>query len=171
MRTICVKEAKCHVVNLPRVNYKQFCKKLALKRRVLDMAIRFSVRMGIPVFLVGHPGVGKSLMLNSALPGRVIDARELLVAQGWETPAMFSPEYVPAGPVGVDETGYFDKNSLLACADDFKKRGVAFATQRLEDATSIADELQISRAWVIYLGEPAHFKREYENLPYWYSAE
>ncbi|WP_272680523.1 MULTISPECIES: hypothetical protein [Providencia] len=99
-------------------------------------------------------------MLNSALPGRVTDARELMVTQDWEMPAMFSTEYVPAGPVGIDETVYFDKDSLLACADEFKNRGVAFAIQRLDDAISVASELQISRAWFIYLGEPEHFKRE-----------
>jgi hypothetical protein len=45
--------------------------------------------MGFTVGLVGYPAVGKSYLLARTLPEGIIDGRELVEKNNWETPVPF----------------------------------------------------------------------------------
>jgi hypothetical protein len=65
----------------------------------------------------------KSYLIERTLPGRIIDARLLLVKNDWHGPVPFSLRGAKPGPVGIDESSSFSEETLRQNAENLKEEG------------------------------------------------
>jgi hypothetical protein len=95
----------------------------AFRARYWALIIRWALRFGYTVCLIGSTGTGKSYLIERTLPGRIIDARLLLVKNDWHGPVPFSLRGAKPGPVGIDESSSFSEETLRQNAENLKERG------------------------------------------------
>ncbi|MEH8501786.1 hypothetical protein [Klebsiella aerogenes] len=155
-----VNEVKFRFIRITRFLPGRFPKSSDFRARLWGAAIRFLLKMGFTVGLVGYPAVGKSYLLARTLPEGFIDGRELVAKNNWETPVPFPSDNIPSGPVGIDEGNVFGNEALLSAAASLKKCGVVFTAQRLKNAESLAASLMARRVLIFYIGEYEYFKFE-----------
>ncbi|MGB3251666.1 hypothetical protein [Buttiauxella gaviniae] len=133
-----------------RVNNKP--KTSVVRAWLWSLFIRTAMLLGYDVCLVGDTGTGKTYLLKRILPGRIISAHPLLQANDWQAPVPFSIDGIKRGPVGIDETVYFDHKTLVQNSENLKKRGFVYTAQKLIDAEQLAGKLLTRRVLIVFLG-------------------
>ncbi|MCR3707599.1 hypothetical protein M8446_23855, partial [Citrobacter freundii] len=98
-------------------------------------------------------GTGKSYLIERTLPGRIIDARLLLVKNDWHGPVPFSLRGAKPGPVGIDESSSFSEETLRQNAENLKERGVVYTAQSIDKAAKVAANLPNRRVLLIMIGK------------------
>ena len=126
----------------------------AFRARCWALIMRWALHFGYTVCLIGGTGAGKSYLIERTLPGRIIDARLLLVKNDWCGPVPFSLSGAKPGPVGIDESSSFSEETLRQNAENLKERGVAYTAQSIEQAARIATNLPNRRVLLIMIGKP-----------------
>ncbi|MEG2430989.1 MAG: hypothetical protein RSA84_00200 [Acinetobacter sp.] len=125
----------------------------AFRARYWALIIRWALRFGYTVCLIGSTGTGKSYLIERTLPGRIIDARLLLVKNDWHGPVPFSLRGAKPGPVGIDESSSFSEETLRQNAENLKERGVVYTAQRIDKAAKVAANLPNRRVLLIMIGK------------------
>lgn len=97
--------------------------------------MRAAMRRGWVVIVVGRTGSGKTLLLEHATPGRIVDKSYLLMYRA-EREA-FAMSDVPRGLFSIDEPACFKAGSLLPGLQSLRGRGFAIAFQRASDITHL----------------------------------
>lgn len=153
-------EVKFRFIRISRFLPGRFPKSSDLRAKLWGGAIRLLLKKGFTVGLVGNTGVGKSYLLARALPGGIIDGRELVADNNWVTPVPFPIDKIASGPVGIDEGNVFGNQALLSAAATLKKHSVVFTAQNVENAEILAANLMARRVLVFYIGEYEYFEFE-----------
>ncbi|WP_241252269.1 hypothetical protein [Citrobacter freundii] len=91
--------------------------------------------------------------IERTLPGRIIDARLLLVKNDWHGPVPFSLRGAKPGPVGIDESSSFSEETLRQNAENLKERGVVYTAQSIDKAAKVAANLPNRRVLLIMIGK------------------
>lgn len=150
------KRALRGVFCVARFNRSQYPVREAVRSTLLGIYIKTLLLCGRGVVVVGQCRSGKSYLLSKTLPGRILspDRSALLAGQR----SLFDTDALPAGMFAVDESSYFEVESLAASFELLEKRKVVFSVQQLEMIHTLKlHELFKDRLNIIYLGS----KKEY----------
>jgi hypothetical protein len=115
-----------------------------VRAKVIAMALRSAIQFGWVVVLVGPCRSGKTVLLERATPGNVIDKSQLVLRSAHTARAVFDLSDVPPSVFSIDEPRAFDPGSLLAALQTLRGRGfaIAFQHERELDESGMGDELR-----------------------------
>ncbi|MPQ71445.1 hypothetical protein [Pseudomonas sp. MWU12-2323] len=126
---------------------------------VQGLRLKFLLSCGFGVVMVGRCASGKSVMLEKALPGRVVTPDREAILSG--KLGAFDMTKMPAGMFALDESIYFDRTDLVRAFPELRKRQVVFAMQALGHTALVnLGALFEGRLAIIYLGNPDEYLRE-----------
>lgn len=110
-----------------------------LKAYVIAMVVRLALRLGCIVVIIGRCGIGKTMILERAMPHRIINRKEDVFAS-YEThqqgPSLRNC-LLPIGHFAVDEFVQLDQRTLLQDLDELDSRQFAITIQSRTDLDKI----------------------------------
>lgn len=97
--------------------------------------VRCLMLLGYVVVLVGRCRSGKSLILERATPGKILDKMEELIHTG--IPPTLSTAELPSGQFSIDEAAQFEPSSLLGVIASLRGRAFAISMQNPRDLAKL----------------------------------
>ncbi|WP_321967199.1 P-loop NTPase family protein [Burkholderia cepacia] len=99
------------------------------RARLIGARLRIAMRRGWVVVLVGRRGTGKTVLLERATPGQIIDKSSLFPGiVDTQRPQLKLAE-IPDGPFSIDEPMALEESSLRDAIEALRGRGFAVAFQ------------------------------------------
>ena len=143
----------------PRYNSQNHPRREDFRVYIQGLRLKFLLGCGFGVVMVGRCASGKSVMLEKALPGRVVVPDREAILSG--RLGAFDMAKMPNGMFALDESIYFDRFDLFRAFPELQKRQVVFAMQALGHTTLVnLGTLFEGRLAIIYLGNPDEYLRE-----------
>lgn len=115
------------------IHYRHNQKLMFAYAKLLALAVRILMKMGFVVLIIGHTRSGKSLILESATPGKVICKLNQASSK-----AKITVDELPSGNFSIDEVSIYDQNQLAEVIESVSNRTFAISLQNESDLKEYA---------------------------------
>lgn len=105
--------------------------------------VRAALNRNRVILLIGETGSGKTLLLERATPGRIIDHSQSVLNAGIK--GAVNVAEIPHGPFSIDETMCHDAASVLRALEVSRGRGFALSLQDVQHIKLMGLSQELSR--------------------------
>lgn len=139
-----------------------------IRAHLLGQRIKLLVHCGFGVVIVGGPGAGKTFILESAMPGKIVQPERNLFSRTPRQP--LDVAQLPNGICAVDESAKYDWEKTRASFPSLRERKVVLTVQSVGQILELGlNHLFANRLLIVFIGTRDELREECRKMPFFFS--